>query len=582
MDHLSNLLNALSLNRPTQNLAFVNFDPHTSYQPRFKTEHNDLYFYCQVFVTSAIALYSCIFSLQAVQGALYNYRRSKADPQAAEQFLLRYDVEPHEPIKDEHYYAALDYIIELFRPKWLMHPVHFTDLRFYPWNTDTSAERPFTTSPYYTDKLKEKFAKHEIPNQRRTFSNLYTEIFEHCRKVIHRIKTGDLLDCPDHITMHVKPALVSVDQPDKVRSVWGMPKYFVFLEAMFFWPLFSHYFSVKHTPLLWNYESLNGGWYRLNDEYYSRYTKFKTIFNTDWSEFDMRFYFSIWQDLLDKVKTYFCFCGKYCPTTLYKNPRTDPTYFHNMWNWLNRNYFNATCSSPTGRVFRRLFAGMPSGIFCTQYFDSLYNGVMIVTCLLALGYAVDNTLLLKLMGDDALFGILESIPVTEWADFLERLSAEALRRFNARLSVDKTHVSLGIQGATVLSYRNWNGYPLRDDEDLLAHLLHPKSMRDTPSRLMARCIGIYYASGGSRKLRLVCKHIYDQLQNLGHKPSLKGLYSMFDPMSIHLSDEDLARFPSETEVISRLSRPSARNPDIQHRYCNRDHFIFEAGIAQHE
>jgi len=165
MDHLSNLLNALSLNRPTQNLEFVNFDPHTSYQPRFKTEHNDLYFYCQVFVTSAIALYSCLFSLRTVQGALYNYRRSKADPQAAEQFLLRYDVEPHEPVKDEHYYVALHYIIELFRPKWLMHPVHFTDLRFYPWNTDTSAERPFTTSPIYTEKLKEKFANHEIPNQ---------------------------------------------------------------------------------------------------------------------------------------------------------------------------------------------------------------------------------------------------------------------------------------------------------------------------------------------------------------------------------------------------------------------------------
>jgi hypothetical protein len=360
-----------------------------------------------------------------------------------------------------------------------------------------------------------------------------------------------------------------------------MPKYFIFIEAMFFWPLFSHYFSVKLTPLLWNYESLNGGWYRLNDEYHSTFKSFKTIFNTDWSEFDMRFYFSIWQDILSATKTYFCFCGKYCPTTFYQDPKTEPSKIENLWLWLERNYFAATCSSPLGRVFKRHFAGMPSGIFCTQFFDSFYNGVMIITCLKALGHATPDDLFLKLMGDDALFGLLTTIPVTEWADFLERLSLEALRRFNARLSPTKSHVSLGIQGAKVLSYFNNNGLPFREDEDILAHLLHPKTLRDTPERLMARSIGLYYASCGNRRIRHVCKHIYDNLEEQGFQPSVKGLASLFDPIGIRLSDEDLAHFPSETEVISRLARPSFRDPDIQSRYWNREHFIFEAGIAQH-
>jgi hypothetical protein len=582
MEHLSNLLSSLNIQRPTQNLEFVNFDPHHSHAPQFKVEHNDLYLLCQSLVISAICIYSCFFQLPKLQKALYGYRRSKSDPAAAETFLLRYDVEPFEPIKDEHYYFALDYVIELFRPRWLIHPVHFTDLRFYPWKLDTSAERPFTTEQKYKDYTQARYKSGLAPNASLKFSNLYTPIFEFCRTIVHRIKEGELLDCPDHIQMHVKPALVSTDEPDKVRSVWGMPKYFIFIEAMFFWPLFSHYFTVKHTPLLWNYESLNGGWYRLNAEYYERYSSFKTLFNTDWSEFDMRFYFSIWQDILDKVKTFFCFCGRYCPTTLYPKAHTDPTRLHNLWSWLNRNYFAATCASPLGKVYRRLFAGMPSGIFCTQFFDSIYNGIMIVTCLRALGITITDDLLLKLMGDDALFGLLFSIPVLEWADFLEALRLEALKRFNARLSITKSKGSLGIQGATVLSYVNNNGYPTRDHEDLLAHLLHPKTMRDTPQRLMARAIGIYYASGGHRYFRAICKHIYDVLELQGYSPSVKGLASLYDPLGIRLTDDDLLRFPTETEVIARLLRPSRRDEDVQSKYWNRDHFIFESGLAPHE
>jgi hypothetical protein len=350
---------------------------------------------------------------------------------------------------------------------------------------------------------------------------------------------------------------------------------------MFFWPLFSHYFTVKDTPLLWNYESLNGGWLRLNDEYYRNYSQYKPVFNIDWSEYDMRVYFSMWQDILDKVKTYFCFCGKYCPTTIYKDPKTNPTRLHNLWNWMTAGYFNMKCASPLGRVYKRLFAGMPSGIFCTQYFDSFYNGVMLVTCLSALGHPIPEDFFLKLMGDDALFGILTTLPVSQWANFLELLSAEALHRFNARLSATKCHIASSIQGAFVLGYSNWNGWPKRDEEELLARLLHPKTLRDTPSRLMARCIGIYFASCGSKSIRKVCKHIYDELESQGHVPTVKGLASLYDPIGIRLTDEDLQHFPSETEVYARLCRPSARDPELQARYWNREHFIFEAGIAQH-
>jgi hypothetical protein len=131
---------------------------------------------------------------------------------------------------------------------------------------------------------------------------------------------------------------------------------------MFHWPLFSNYFTSGKSPLLWNYETLNGGWNRLNAEWYSRFQSFYPVFNLDWSEFDMRLYFDMWHDCRERVKTYFCFCGAYCPTRTYPHPRTNPSRLQNLWTWIEHAYFDTECVSPLGNVYRRKFAGMPSGI----------------------------------------------------------------------------------------------------------------------------------------------------------------------------------------------------------------------------
>jgi hypothetical protein len=579
MEHLTELFSQLKIGPTIHNLVFEGTDPTHSHVTPYKSEHNDLYQLCQQFVINAIVAYAFQFSVYSVQLALYGFRRSRADATAAERFLMKYDVQQHHIIKDSHYYFALDWMTERFRPKWLIHPVHFTDLRWYPWKTDTNPERPFSNSPVYRSIIKDKFHSGIITNARMTFSNLYTEVFTLSRQMLHRVKSGLLSDVPDHIQMHVKPALVSFLDPDKVRSVWGIPKYFIFAEAQFFWPYFSHLFTELHTPLLWNYESLNGGWMRLHSEYRSSRSDRYPVINTDWSEFDMRVYFDMWQDIIDRVRTYFCFCGMYCPSTLYPRGRTDPRKLQNLWNWFTRGYFTMKCVSPLGRIFSRKWAGMPSGIFCTQYFDSFYNGVMIITVLSALGFDIPPDFFLKLMGDDALFAIICLVPVSQLHVFLTLFSEEAFRRFGSKLSAEKCKVSPTIHMAYVLGYQNWNGTPIRDEVDLLAHLLHPKSMRDTPPRLMARCIGIAYASAGNKRIIRVCKHIYDELKHQGIAPSLKGLFSMYDPLGIPLSQIDLEKFPSTEELISRISRPSFRSPAIQARYWNRDHFSSEAGYV---
>jgi hypothetical protein len=580
MEHLADLFSELSIDRPTQNLEFVSFDQHHSQTPPFRLEHNDWYWTLFNLVSAAIIAHAFWFPIHVIQKVLYGFKRSTSDPVHAESFLMKYDVPKHEITKDEHYWFALNHIINRFRPKWKMHPVHFTDLRWYPWKTDTNAERPYSIDPQLRESLRLRKEAGEIRNAKPSFANLYNDIFIHARKLIHNVKEGLLDHVPDNIQLHVKPALVEIDQPEKVRTVWGIPKYFIFVEAMFFWPLFSHFFSVLQTPILWNYESLNGGWHRLNAEYA---IKFKTgihpVINTDWSEFDMRVYFSVWLDILNEVKSYFCFCGSYCPTRTYPHPTTNPTRLHRLWTWMCNGYFNMLCVSPLGRVFRRLWAGMPSGIFCTQFFDSIYNGLMIITCLHALGIDIPDDFFLKLMGDDALFTLITLLPTDSLTEFLVKLSTEAQRRFGSKLSAEKCKTSPSIQGAWVLGYQNRNGYPTRPEEELLARLLYPKSTRDMPDLLMARCIGIAHASAGNTHIIEICRYIFDDLKSKGYTANPKGLAGMYDPLGIRLTQEQLNTFPTYPELVARISRPSHRDPELQQKYWDRDHFLMEAGMA---
>nr|QXV86355.1 RNA-dependent RNA polymerase [Partitiviridae sp.] len=560
------------------NLEYLGTDHYWPAIPRFAKKPNDWFFQCQQMVRDSISLYSGLIGHDTAYQANNGYYRSFANEVTAEQFFMKYDVEHFEIIKDEHYYRALTLVTDWFRPTHPIHPVHFTDLRWYPWKLSTSAERPFTHDNSLKLDVQRVMREGIIDNARMSFHNCYNQIFWYCRNYIHDVKDGNPVPL-HHIDLHIKPALVRTGEPPKVRTVFGVPKTIIFAEAMFFWPLFSNYFTGAKTPLLWNYETLNGGWLRLNEEFHSQWRQFCTIFNLDWSEFDMRVYFDMWNDCKLAVKSYFCFCGHYCPTRTYPNARTDPQRLENLWNWTTHAYHNTPSTTTTGKVYKRRFAGIPSGIFCTQFWDSFYNSVMTVSVLDALGFTVPPRYFIKVLGDDVIFGILKCIPILKWADFLEDFSIEAHRRFNAKLNPNKCGASTGIHGAQVLSYTNWNGYPKRDPEQLLAQLLHPKSLRDTYPRLMARAIGIYYASSGNPKIRPICEHIYSELHHAGFTPSASGLTGLFDP-NLGLGHIDLTHFPSKTEVISRLLRKSERNPEIQALYWDLTHFSEEAGSCR--
>lgn len=565
---------------PESNFTYQGVDPHSHSLPKKFFSPGPAYFICRSLVITALLTYACFFNAALIYEIITVSRRTIATPELAEQFLFGYNVERHCIIKDEHYWKAISIVTDWFRPSHLIHPVHFTDLRWYPWNLSTNAERPFSTRSKWINALRAK-AENFDPNligQKRTFHNLYNEIFTYSRTYIHKIKEGISVFLHP-MTIHVKPAISFDLLKEKLRTIFGVPKPVIFAEAMFHWPLFSHYFTTGKSPLLWNYETLNGGMARLTAEWHSFFHAYQPIFSLDWSEFDMHVYFDMWSDCRQAVKSYFCFCGCYCPTTFYPYARTSPRRLNNLWNWIEHAYFNMPFVSPLGNVFTRKFAGMPSGIFCTQFWDSFYNSVMVVTVLLALGEEISPNHFFKCMGDDVLFGLLQNLPVSQWADFLDRFAIEAKRRFNSKVSAHKSHVSQTIQNAQILGYFNWNGWPVRSEKELLAALLNPKSLRDEPSHLMARSIGIYFASAGNPKLRPICKHIYDELAFQGVTPDPKGLNKIFGLWDVSMPEIILTHFPSMLEATCRLASPSTRNAELQARYWNREHFLFDAGYV---
>jgi hypothetical protein len=515
-----------------------------------------------------------------------NYRRSTTDTYDSETFFLNYDVPQFDIEDDDLLEQALNAVADHFRPKQKIRPVHFCDLKEYPWNLSTSAERPYTNNFRLKKHINTLYDYGLLPNAKMSFHNLFNWIFGKERTRMHQIKEGKPPGY-DYIVMHQKTALVEKNDPNKVRSVFGVPKLLIFAEAMFFWPLFREYLDEGRSPLLWGYETLNGGWLKLSTEVHSNGLQANTWGSIDWKSFDMRFYFWLRRKMKLKQREYFDFNSGYIPTGDYtaekmqheaeslNSNRTTPQSerIQRIWDYTLDAVEDSPCILPSGRVYKRKFAGQPSGIFTTQFDDSFYNAIITLTTLLEMGYSIRD-LFYKTLGDDILFLLLCLVPPSEHEAWLTRFSTIAKRRFNAIVSLKKTKVGNGIHRASVLSYINIYGLPYRDDSQLLAQLMYTKGYLDTPSRAMARAIGIAFAAGPfNHNVYRCCKAIYTHYHQLGFTPNSKELLWM---EHAHLLGPfqavTLDAFPTRIEVHRRLTQIPHRSRADAERYWKSFHF----------
>ncbi|CAG9765738.1 unnamed protein product [Ceutorhynchus assimilis] len=263
-------------------------------------------------------------------------------------------------IRDKHYTKALAEVTKMFRPPIKYRPVSFPDLRYYPWTLPTSAEAPYTNDSYWkADVKKIRSRKNKLTMEDFHFiTYMYNEIFIHNRTNVHRIEDGIYTDIHGndlkyHNQAHARSHFVKAEGDDKIRMVFGVPKLLIQVETMFLWPLVNDLVN-RDGPMLWGYETLKGGWYKMY-QYMSDLPTPQTYLALDWKQFDKRAEFGVIDDLHD-IESYIDFENGYMPTIDYPETYIDPQRLH------SHTYFSTGCA-------------MRSSIHQTSYPTESYTNV---------------------------------------------------------------------------------------------------------------------------------------------------------------------------------------------------------------
>nr|ATS94410.1 RNA-dependent RNA polymerase [Podosphaera prunicola partitivirus 1] len=454
---------------------------------------------------------------QIAEQAINGYYRSPTDPAAAEEDFLKTDQPYIDVPRDYHYLRALRAVEKMFRPSRRLRPIAFPDLRYYPWSLNTSAEAPYRESDEWYEYVKQKHREQEVDDERISFHNLYDELFNKNRGLIHLIKEGkqpfwdsDGNPVPYEFTyLHSRAHMVSSDRPPRIRAVFGVPKLLLMAENMFIWNLQKEYLNrrVNRGPLLWGYETFRGGWTHLVQRLCGK--QINSIISADWSGFDHNALHEVIDDIHQMWRRWFDFDSGYEPSISnnhdYSDTETDEIRIQRLWDWMCYSIKRTPIKAESGNMYRWKFNGFASGFQQTQLLGSFINATYILTSLSACGINIDSDHFQALFqGDDSITTFPERV---DFKTFIPKVSNEAKRRFNANLSIDKTTYGDWFDGIEVLSYAYRGGFAVRDPASLLAHLLYPERPK-RPEELAASCIGIAQASMGIRCVYDACLDLF--------------------------------------------------------------------------
>lgn len=545
-----------------------------------------------------------------------DYRRSDIELESILDDFFSGDLPPFNIPFDHHVEIGLSCTADAFRPPRKCRPAHILDVKHgYPYKWNVNAEPPFSTDKYFLDKIKtfgEFIRMHEYehidqddffrryPNQEShaflttkvppKFGFLKSMIFAWTRRWHHAIKEGFRqfagLTTNGYIynrfifpmLLHTKTAIVKQNDPNKMRTIWGASKPWIIAETVIYWEYIAWIkLNPGSTPMLWGYETFTGGWFRLNQSLYCG--KFQRSFLTlDWSRFDKRAYFPLIHRIMQNVRTYFTFEEGYVPTSAAPyHPQWDQNKairLERLWLWTLENLYQAPIILPDGRMYKRHFAGIPSGLFITQLLDSWYNYTMLATLLSALGFN-PRQCIIKVQGDDSIIRLHTLIPEEKHEQFMSHLAELATYYFNAIVNIQKSDMGNTLNDREVLSYRHNHGIPRRDEISMLAQFYHTKARDPTPEITMAQAIGFAYAScGNNDRVLWALEDIYNYYLELGYTPNRAGLSLTFgDSPDATVPDISLDHFPTKLEIRDHLTSTTYQNEAQDARTWPRTLFI---------
>nr|QLC36828.1 RNA-dependent RNA polymerase [Sarcosphaera coronaria partitivirus] len=429
---------------------------------------------------------------------------------------------PSAPIDPERKERVLNHVFHFLDATPYL-PLHFVDTQYdkRPLVTGTGYHNRFS----YAQRAHARFSKPSQYEDRPTSRGyFYNATYEHARTMIHKIKeTGmpfNLAFAPEdeNLTDDQIYKLISkyedffLDYPTllftrnhisdrektlKVRPVYAVDDLFLIIESMLTFPLLVQA-RKPSCCIMYGLETIRGSNCYLDKLALS----FETFFTIDWSGYDQRLP-RIITDIYytDFLRRLIVINHGYQPTYEYPSypDLTEHSLYRKMDNllhFLHMWYNNMAFLSIDGYAYWRLFAGVPSGLFNTQYLDSFANLFILVDALIEFGCSDEEIrqITLFVLGDDNSGFTLW--PLSRLVEFITFLESYALRRYNMVLSKTKSVITALRSKIESLGYQCNFGRPKRPIDKLVAQLAYPEH-KIKYHTMSARAIGLAYASCGN-------------------------------------------------------------------------------------
>jgi len=507
---------------------------------------------------------------------------------------------PSAPIPEDRKQAILRHCHRFLATKPYL-PVHFVDTQYakLPLSTGTG----YYNRHHYKTKAHAHYSRPSEYADKPTSKGYYINAFlENSRTIVHTIKqTGvpftndpsspyDADDLAHHLNkfinehptvLYTRNHISDRNGILKQRPVYAADDLFLLIEVMLTFPLLVQA-RKPQCCIMYGLETIRGA-----NHYLDHVAKsYRSYFSIDWSQFDQRLP-RVVTDIFytDFLRSLIVINQGYQPTYEYPTyPDLDETKLFNrmdnLLTFLHLWFNNMTYLSSDGYAYRRTHAGVPSGIFNTQYLDSFGNIFIIVDALYEFGTTDDEieAFLLFIMGDD-------NCAFTHWSivrldNFVTFLEGYALRRYNMVLSKTKSIVTSLRHKIETLGYTCNFGTPTRPLGKLIAQLCYPEH-GPTDKYMSARAIGIAYAAAAmDLTFHNFCRDVYytflpfaspvneDTMANV--IKFLPGQFKMLDSWTELLQFD---HFPSFYEVQATYA--SYKGPLSFAPKWNHAHFKFD-------
>ncbi|AAP79988.1 putative RNA-dependent RNA polymerase [Ceratocystis polonica partitivirus] len=475
--------------------------------------------------------------------------------------------------------------------------VHFCDTRFYPWDLSKKADYFHNHSNARKRHAQTSHASTATgPTKKSWFINAH--LF-HDRSTVHNIKLYGLPFKPHSYEARNKILLelwfkkiptellvrshISNPKKLKVRPVNNAPMIFLRIECMLFYPLLAQ-LRKQQCSIMYGLETIRGGMMEIE----SLATRFSNFMMIDWSKFDQTVPFTLvdmfYQDWIptlilvdsgyakihnynDHVHSFAAQArklGVHGDSNLNEAPPEAAVFANkveNLLKFINTWFKEMVYITPDGFAYSRTFAGVPSGILCTQLIDSFVNLVVLIDSLFEFGFHESDikSALILLMGDDNV--VFAPDKLSQLHSFFKFLPDYAKKRWNMKVNVDKSIFTTLRRKIEILGYTNNYGMPVRSLSKLIGQLAYPER-HVNDSDMCMRAIGFAWCAAASDStFHDFCRKVFiyyyarvnvpikDLVQS--NASALPGMFFAYRDVHQHIK---LDHFPSIEEVRQVLSK----------------------------